>query len=136
MRWLVKSLALLVLVIAFHSYGPALIQGAPPPQSAPSAGEVRISPRAMAHIVERHGADSEAREAGKFSAGTTEKQIRAMIEEAVRQGRPSANTNGRPGMLYDYGFPQDIGISIDGRPTRRLRVVVGPDGGVVTAFPR
>jgi len=39
-------------------------------------------------------------------------------------------------MLYDYGFPQDIGISIDGRPTRRLRVVVGPDGGVVTAFPR
>jgi hypothetical protein len=136
MRWLVKSLALLALLIAFHAFGPGFPQGASPPPSSTAAGEVRIAPRAMAHIVERHGADSEARGAGKFAAGTMEAQIRAMIAEAVRQGRPSANTNGRPGTLYDYVFPHDIGISIDGRPTRRLRVVVGSDGGVVTAFPR
>jgi len=136
MRWLAKALALLALLVAFHAFGPAFLQGASPPRASPSVIDARISPRAMAHIIERHGPASEARGAGKFAAGTTEPQIRAMIAEAVREGRPSANTNGRPGTLYDYGFPTDIGTSIDGRPTGRLRVVVGPDGGVVTAFPR
>lgn len=122
-------LALLLAVAPHH--------GAAQPLPAPSdAAELRISARTMQHILARHGPESQAPGAGKYASGTTPDMIRAMIAEAVRRGRPSPDTNGRPGTLYDYSFPNDIGTSIDGRPTRRLRVVVGPDGGVITAFPR
>jgi hypothetical protein len=129
---------LLLFVVPFI----ALVGGAVPRHAgaqalpAPAETELHISERAMQHILARHGPESDAPGAGKYAPGTTPEMIRAMITEAVQRGRPSHNTNGRPGTLYDYGFPGDIGTTIDGRPTRRIRVVVAPDGGVITAFPR
>jgi hypothetical protein len=136
MRRMKRGAVLVALVLAFLG-APVLprvaAQALPAP---PEAAELHLSARAMQHIVARHGPDSHAPGAGKYASGTTPDMIRAMIVEAVRRGRPRPDTNGRPGTLYDYEFPSDIGTSIDGRPTRRLRVVVGPDGGVITAFPR
>ena len=127
-----------VAAILFALLGGAMLQHvAAQALPAPSESvEVRISARAMQHIVARHGPESQVPGAGKYARGTTPEMIRTMITEAVQHGRPSPDTNGRPGTLYDYAFPNDIGTSIDGRPTRHLRVVVGPDGGVITAFPR
>jgi hypothetical protein len=90
----------------------------------------------MQHIVARHGPESTVQGAGKYAAGTTPDMIRALIVEAVHQGTPRPDTNGRSGVLYDYAFPQIIGTTIEGAPTHRIRVVVGRDGTVITAYPR
>jgi hypothetical protein len=121
----------------------ALFVAQPSPQSAAQAlpsrelpFDARISARTMQHILARHGPESTVPGAGKYASGTTPDTIRALIVEAVRQGTPRPDTNGRPGMLYDYGFPQIIGTTIEGAPTHRIRVVVGRDGSIVTAYPR
>jgi hypothetical protein len=120
----------------------ALVLGAPfaAPVAAlaETAGDVAVAipAKAMAHILSRHGPDSTAQGAGKYAPGTTEETIRALITEAVRQGKAAADTQFRPAQLYDYTFPQIIGTTIDGAPTKRIRVVVGRDGAVVTAYPR
>jgi hypothetical protein len=106
---------------------------------AETAGDVapRISDKAMAHIIARHGPDSTAPGAGKYAKGTDEATIRALIAEALRNGTPVPDSNFRPATLYDYRFPHIIGRTIDGAPTNRIRVVVGRrDGAVVTAYPR
>ena len=90
----------------------------------------------MAHILARHGPDSTAPGAGKYASGTTEATIRALIAEALAHGAPVPDSNFRPATLYDYRFPHLIGATIDGAPTNRIRVVVGRDGAVVTAYPR
>jgi hypothetical protein len=95
-----------------------------------------IPAKAMAHILSRHGPDSAAQGAGKYAPGMTEETIRALITEALSQGKAAADTQFRPAQLYDYTFPQVIGTTIDGTPTNRIRVVVGRDGAVVTAYPR
>ncbi len=129
--------ALFVALLLLALLGGALSQhAAAQALPAPAETELHISARAMQHILARHGPESDAPGAGKYAPGTTPDMIRAMITEAVQRGRASRNTNGRPGTLYDYGFPNDIGATIDGRPTRRIRVVVAPDGSVITAFPR
>src|SRR5205807_7240458 len=88
---------------------------------AETAGEVapRIPAKAMAHIMARHGPDSDAPGAGKYAKGTTEDTIRALIAEALRDARPTPDTNFRPALLYDYRFPRIIGTTIDGAPTDR-----------------
>jgi hypothetical protein len=125
--------------------GLALLLAAAAPFAAPSALppalhaqtlEAHLSDHAMRHILARHGPGSLAADAGKFAHGTDEAAIRAMILEAIRDGRPRHDTRGRPDTLFDYRFPASIGVTADGRPTRRLRVVVAPDGEIVTAYPR
>jgi hypothetical protein len=106
------------------------------PLAARELGEAHLSARAMHHILARHGPLSHAADAGHFAPGTTPAQIRALIETAVREGVPHADTGNRPSTLYDYTFPEPIGFTAEGRPTRRLRVVVGYDGEVITAYPR
>jgi hypothetical protein len=120
----------------------ALAAGAPftAPLAALAQVAVDVAPsipaKAMEHILSRHGPDSTAAGAGKYAAGTTEETIRALITEALTRGKPAADTQFRPAQLYDYSFPQVIGTTINGTPTNRIRVVVGRDGAVVTAYPR
>ena len=127
--------AALLLALALATAAPF---ASPVPALAESARDVapRIPAKAMAHIIARHGPDSTAPGAGKYAPGTTEKTIRGLIVEAVRQGTPAADSQFRPAQLYDYSFPQVIGTTIDGAPTNRIRVVLGHDGAVITAYPR
>jgi hypothetical protein len=104
--------------------------------AAPAPAEVHLTAHAMRHILERHGPDSTAPDASKYARGTTPATIRGMIAEAIREGHPHPDTNGRAGTLYDYSFKRDIGTTIEGRPTHTIRVVVAPDGAVLTAYPR
>src|ERR1700755_616666 len=99
------------------------------------ADRVIITQRAIRHIEERHWPNSPAQGAGKFSPGITEDSLKQLVSEAVANGRIRRNTHGRPGQLYDYNFGHPIGVTIDGRPAYRLRVVVNRWNQLVTAFP-
>jgi hypothetical protein len=100
-----------------------------------STGEVILTEKAFRHIMERHWPDSTAAGAGKFQYGITEDSLRDLINQAVQNGHSRVNTNGRPGVIYEYDFQRQIGTNIDGRPATRLRVVVNRRNQVVTAFP-
>jgi hypothetical protein len=100
-----------------------------------STGEVVLTEKAFRHIMERHWPDSTAAGAGKFQYGITEDGLRALINQAVQHGHSRMNTNGRPGVIYEYDFGRQIGTNIDGQPATRLRVVVNKRNEVVTAFP-
>lgn len=130
MRLLATALFGLLLV------PPALPIAAQAPWSREAPAEPRIPAKAMQHIMARHGPESTAPGAGKYAAGTTPAMIRALIAEALRAGHPAPDTNFRPATLYDYGFPHIIGTTVAGAPTSRIRVVVGRDGAVITAYPR
>ena len=99
------------------------------------ADRVIITQRAIRHIQERHWPDSPAQGAGKFSPGITENSLKQLVGEAVTNGRMRRNTHGRPGQLYEYDFGHPIGITVDGRPAYRLRVVVNRWNQLITAFP-
>lgn len=58
-----------------------------------------------------------------------------MVGEATTLGASRANTLGRPGLIFEHDFGRQIGINLSGNPTSTLRVVVGPNGVVKTAFP-
>jgi hypothetical protein len=124
--------ALIALAVICPS-PPLAAQALPAP-----AGQVepRIPAKAMAHIMARHGPDSTEPGAGKYAKGTTEATIRTLIAEALRNGTTAPDSHFRPATLYDYRFPRVIGTTIDGAATNRIRVVVGHDGAVVTAYPR
>jgi hypothetical protein len=98
-------------------------------------GEPELTQSALDHIVARHFPASDAANAGKFADGTTGQQVKSMIREAVQNGKFRPNTNGRPGTICEYDFGRTIGVSRTGNPTSTLRVVIGPDGQVITAFP-
>ncbi|MBV8143188.1 MAG: hypothetical protein JOZ60_14205 [Verrucomicrobia bacterium] len=100
-----------------------------------SPGQVIFTQRAIRHIEERHWPDSPAQGAGKFAPGITEDSLRELVTEAVANGQVRQNTHGRPGKIYEYAFSHAIGVTIDGNPAHRLRVVVNQRNRLVTAFP-
>ena len=58
-----------------------------------------------------------------------------MIDDTVRGGSFRPNTNNRPGTIFEHDFGFSIGTNAGGAATGRLRVVVDPNGNVITAFP-
>ena len=100
-----------------------------------SPSQVIITERALRHIEARHWPDSPAQGAGKFYQGITEDALRELVKETIANGRARRNTNGRPGLIYEYDFGHPIGTTINGGPASRLRVVVSPRNEVITAFP-
>jgi hypothetical protein len=95
----------------------------------------------LEHIAERHGPESTARGAGKFANGTTTDDIKQMVDDTLEDdpsGRAnSAGRNGqpRPGTIHRLDVGRTIGTDIKGNPTSWLRVVIGQNGKIVTAFP-
>jgi RHS repeat-associated protein len=102
-----------------------------------AAGRIagRLTQEGLEHIVLRHWATSGAKGAGKFLAGTTARSLKAMINQALEQGAVRANTAGRVGQIVELDFGKQIGVSMSGGAATRLRVVLSPDGTVITAFP-
>lgn len=98
-------------------------------------GGATLGQEALEHIVFRHWSTSGAANAGKFASGTTARSLRDMIDTTVRQGALRPNTAGRPGTIFEHDFGGQIGTNIAGNATSRLRVVVRPNGNVITAFP-
>jgi RHS repeat-associated protein len=110
-----------------------------PPIPLPAIGRIasgriaQLTQKALDHIVLRHWATSGAKGAGKFLAGTTGKEVKSLIEDAVQKGAKSASRFGRTEYVQDFG--RQIGTDIKGRVASRLKVVVEASGEVVTAYP-
>ena len=100
-----------------------------------AARQVITTERALRHIEERHWPNSPAQGAGKFFQGITEDSLKELVNEAVANGQARPNTNGRPGQIYEYDFGRPIGITINGGPASKLRVVVSAHNQLITAFP-
>ncbi len=96
---------------------------------------VKLLQKDLEHIVLRHWPTSGARGAGKFAEGTTAQTLLDMIKKAVDKGVSRPNTLNRPGTIFEYDFGRKIGVSISGNPATRIRVVIRPNGTVLTAFP-
>jgi len=84
----------------------------------------------------RHWATSGIEGVSKFAAGTSLRDLKSMINETISfPGAIRANTHGRPGIIYELNFGRSIGVNSSGGAASSLRVVVGANGNVVTAFP-
>lgn len=89
----------------------------------------------MRHILQRHAWWTTERNVGRFLEGINARQIVTMIHDAVQYPNRIAWQSEDMRWVYDRLFPNIIGHDRDRRPTRWLRVVVAPDGTVITAFP-
>jgi len=110
------------------------VAGAEGPLALTRAGP-NLTQQGLEHIVEHHWATSGAANAGKFAEGTTSRSLKSMIEDAVYNGSFRPNTMGRSGTIYEHDFGAKIGTDIGGSDTSWLRVVLGEDNTVITAFP-
>jgi hypothetical protein len=98
-------------------------------------GAANLTQHGLDHIVARHWFSSEAKGAGKFFEGTTGSGLKSMINTTTTQGVFQANTMGRTGTIAEYNFGRVIGTTSSGAPASSLRVVIGINGNVITAFP-
>lgn len=98
-------------------------------------GVANLTQKGLDHIVARHWFSSGAKGAGKFLESTTAKGLKGMINNTTTQGVFRANTMGRAGTIAEYNFGKTIGITSSGAPSSSLRVIIGPNGNVITAFP-
>lgn len=90
----------------------------------------------LEHILDNHGPDSSVPNKGTFSQGTTPGDVKQIVNETIEKdpaGEP--NTNGRPGTRYNADLGRTVGTTSNGSPTSWVRVVVGADGKIITAFP-
>ncbi|RZK47951.1 MAG: RHS repeat-associated core domain-containing protein, partial [Pedobacter sp.] len=98
-------------------------------------GAANLTQKGLDHIVARHWFTSGAKGAGKFAEGTTGAGLKSMINTTTTQGVFRANTMGRAGTIAEYNFGRVIGTTSGGAPASSLRVVIGTNGNVITAFP-
>jgi hypothetical protein len=98
-------------------------------------GAANLTQKGLDHIVARHWFTSGAKGAGKFAEGTTGAGLKGMINTTTTQGVFRANTAGRAGTIAEYNFGRVIGTTSGGSPASNLRVVIGSNGNVITAFP-
>jgi hypothetical protein len=96
---------------------------------------VFLTQKRLEHIVERHWATSghNTPPAGKFMAGMTARRLKEMIRIAAEGGTWQPARGRRLQIEYDFGHT--IGVDWYRNPATRLRVIVEPDGEVVTAYP-
>jgi len=97
--------------------------------------QVFLTQERLEHIVERHWSTSghNTPPAGKFIAGMTARRLKEMIRIAAEGGTWQPARGRRLQIEYDFGHT--IGVDRYRNPATRLRVIVNPDGEVVTAYP-
>jgi hypothetical protein len=88
------------------------------------------------HIVDNHGPESAVAGKGRFASGTSTSDIKQMVDETIENDPAGeANTNNRDGTRYNANLGRTIGTTRTGQPTSWMRVVIGADGKIITAFP-
>jgi len=100
-----------------------------------SPGAANLTQQGLEHIEARHWFTSGAKGAGKFLEGTTVRGLKDMIGTATTKGVFRPNTFGRAGTIAEYNFGNVIGTTSKGLPASNLRVVIGTNGNVISAFP-
>ncbi|UFH49284.1 hypothetical protein [Pseudomonas sp. KNUC1026] len=84
------------------------------------------------HVFYRHGPDSGFVNIGKFSEGTSIKDVSNYVDSALRYGK--VTPNGPGGYIVEYNAGKVIGTNISGAPTSTIKINVR-DGVIHTAFP-
>lgn len=115
--------------------GVAIVGGALISGGLKNVAKVTLTQKGLEHIVYRHWATSGFSNIGRFAQGTSARGLRDMIGTAVANGVSRPNTMGRAGTIFEYNFGRTIGTASSGAATGSLRVVVSPNGNVITAFP-
>ncbi len=90
----------------------------------------------LEHILDEHAPDSTVADKGRFADGTSTADVKQMVDETIEKdpaGEP--NTRGRPGTRYNANLGRTIGTTGDGSSTSWMRVVIGANGKIITAFP-
>jgi RHS repeat-associated protein len=100
-----------------------------------NAAPATLTQQGLEHIVSRHWATSGVEGAGLFLKETSARGLKGLIETTTTQGVFRANTFGRAGTIAEYNFGRIIGTTSGGAGASSLRVVIGPNGNVITAFP-
>lgn len=86
------------------------------------------------HILARHGYKTTVPGKSRF---VKDFDVRAGIDFVLKSpdARIRANTEGRPGFIFEETYPKKIGVSPEKKPLKTLRVVIDEAGRVITAFP-
>ncbi|MFF8775131.1 Hint domain-containing protein, partial [Kitasatospora sp. NPDC015120] len=82
------------------------------------------------HIQPRHVSRDTFQNKSKFKTQAPLK-VQRIIRTTLRKGEKQPNTGGRPGNIYIHPFNRTVGTG----GQRRVKVVVGPNGRVITAYP-
>lgn len=139
--FLVKSLAVGAGKFAARQYAKASVQIADnlaakgSTQLLLNAAPATLTQQGLEHIILRHWFTSGAKGAGKFAQGTTGASLKEMIHTATTKGTFRANTRNRAGTIAEYNFGRVIGTTSSGAPASNLRVIIGTNGNVISAFP-
>jgi len=102
-------------------------------RAARAANNLTAANEAIEHVLERHAFGSPAARAGKYAANA---DIPGLIKSTVRDGiiRPG-NAMNPNAVVFEASFANPIGKTINGADAYRMRVVLGPNGSLITAFP-
>lgn len=86
-------------------------------------------------ILAKHGPDSKYNNKPHFDSGF---DIKSGIDSTLtsNHSRVSPTTAGRKGTIYEQSYSNPIGTNCKGNPASTLKVIVGEDENVVTAFPK
>ena len=86
-------------------------------------------------ILAKHGPDSNYHNKPHFDSGF---DIKSGIDSTLtgNHSRISPTTAGRKGTIYEQSYSNPIGTNCKGKPASTLKVIVGEDEKVVTAFPK
>jgi hypothetical protein len=100
-----------------------------------NAAPAKLTQKGLEHIVLRHWFTSSAKRAGKFVQTMSARELKDMIKTASTKGTFRPNTMGRAGTIAENNFGKIIGTTSKGASATNLRVIIGVDGNVITAFP-
>jgi filamentous hemagglutinin len=84
------------------------------------------------HIMYRHGANSGFKNVSRFAKGTTARDIKQYVDQALRNGNVTQTSATE--FTVEYNIGRVIGTNIPGNPAKWIRVHVR-DGIIQTAFP-
>lgn len=87
---------------------------------------------AIEHINYRHAHTSGFSNVSKFGKGTSVREIRSYVDNAIRNGRKIPN--GKNGYKVELDLNKNIGTKSNGQISSKIRVYVR-DGNIQTAFP-
>ena len=87
---------------------------------------------AIEHIMYRHAFNSGFRDVSRFVKGTSVRDIRGFVDDALRYGK--VTPQGATGFQIEYNLGRVIGTNESGGAATGIRVFIR-DGNIQTAFP-
>lgn len=95
---------------------------------------LNFSSSSVKHVIDRHAFGTGQTGVSVFNkVNSSEKAIKSLANEALKKGLASPDRYNRTSYIYDTG--KVVGTTPTGANTTVVKVVVDPNGGLVTMFP-